>query len=142
MQTIGICLQFYTNNNCQLSLTAMLPGPSIPILSQVNFLYFFLILVSAIWKSDAVEHYTVVIFGSVKYIFPCFVYAMWQGYLGFLRRLSFLWTWQTFLVWQLVFSVIILDRRYSINQILGCLLVALGVIVAVARYGFDAYNFF
>ncbi|CAA7039830.1 unnamed protein product [Microthlaspi erraticum] len=39
---------------------------------------------------------------------------------------------QTFLVWQIFFSVIFLGRRYSINQILGCTLVALGVIVSVA----------
>ncbi|CAH2072946.1 unnamed protein product [Thlaspi arvense] len=39
---------------------------------------------------------------------------------------------QTFLVWQIFFSIIFLGRRYSINQILGCTLVALGVIVSVA----------
>ncbi|XVF36565.1 hypothetical protein REPUB_Repub19eG0068500 [Reevesia pubescens] len=38
---------------------------------------------------------------------------------------------QTFLVWQLVFSTILLGRRYSFNQIAGCLLVAVGVVVAV-----------
>ncbi|XP_077216768.1 CRT (chloroquine-resistance transporter)-like transporter 2 [Tasmannia lanceolata] len=38
---------------------------------------------------------------------------------------------QTFLVWQLIFSVLVLGRKYSINQILGCLLVAAGVVVAV-----------
>ncbi|KAK8642699.1 hypothetical protein V6N13_012036 [Hibiscus sabdariffa] len=38
---------------------------------------------------------------------------------------------QTFLVWQLVFSAVLLGRRYSFNQIGGCLLVAVGVIVAV-----------
>ncbi len=41
---------------------------------------------------------------------------------------------QTFLVWQLAFSIIILGRSYSFNQIAGCLLVATGVVVAVARY--------
>lgn len=41
---------------------------------------------------------------------------------------------QSFLVWQLVFSVLFLRRRYSSNQILGCLLVTAGVILAVARY--------
>lgn len=40
---------------------------------------------------------------------------------------------QTFLVWQLAFSTII-GRSYSFNQIAGCLLVATGVVVAVARY--------
>ncbi|KAL8030186.1 hypothetical protein ABFX02_14G271600 [Erythranthe guttata] len=39
--------------------------------------------------------------------------------------------YQTFLVWQLVFSSILLKRRYSLNQILGCFLVAAGVVVAV-----------
>ncbi|KAK9271246.1 hypothetical protein L1049_026836 [Liquidambar formosana] len=39
---------------------------------------------------------------------------------------------QTFLVWQLTFSTLILGRRYSLNQITGCLLVAVGVVVAVA----------
>ncbi|XP_010519808.1 PREDICTED: protein CLT1, chloroplastic [Tarenaya hassleriana] len=39
---------------------------------------------------------------------------------------------QTFLVWQILFSVIFLGRRYSINQLFGCALVALGVIVSVA----------
>ncbi|KAJ3703407.1 hypothetical protein LUZ61_007112 [Rhynchospora tenuis] len=39
---------------------------------------------------------------------------------------------QSFLVWQLVFSVLILGRKYSTNQILGCLLVTAGVIIAVA----------
>ncbi|KAE8684559.1 Cox19-like CHCH family protein [Hibiscus syriacus] len=38
---------------------------------------------------------------------------------------------QTFLVWQLVFSAVLLGRRYSFNQIGGCLLVAVGVIIAV-----------
>ncbi|KAM7257002.1 hypothetical protein ACFE04_012743 [Oxalis oulophora] len=38
---------------------------------------------------------------------------------------------QTFLVWQLAFSVLILGRRFSLNQILGCLLVGVGVAVAV-----------
>ncbi|KAK8354637.1 hypothetical protein E1A91_A05G232800v1 [Gossypium mustelinum] len=38
---------------------------------------------------------------------------------------------QTFLVWQLLFSAVLLGRRYSFNQIAGCLLVAVGVIVAV-----------
>ncbi|KAM7518489.1 hypothetical protein LguiB_017451 [Lonicera macranthoides] len=39
---------------------------------------------------------------------------------------------QTFLLWQLGFSTILLGRRYSWNRIAGCLLVAAGVITAVA----------
>ncbi|GLT79934.1 hypothetical protein SLA2020_514000 [Shorea laevis] len=39
---------------------------------------------------------------------------------------------QSFLVWQLGFSTLLLGRKYSFNQIAGCLLVALGVVVAVA----------
>ncbi|KAF8403651.1 hypothetical protein HHK36_011755 [Tetracentron sinense] len=39
---------------------------------------------------------------------------------------------QTFLVWQLLLSVIFLGRRYKFNQILGCFLVAVGVIITVA----------
>ncbi|KAJ3673987.1 hypothetical protein LUZ60_005979 [Juncus effusus] len=39
---------------------------------------------------------------------------------------------QSFLVWQLVFSALFLRRRYSRNQVLGCLLVTVGVILAVA----------
>lgn len=39
---------------------------------------------------------------------------------------------QTFLVWQLILSVLILGRRYAVNQIFGCLLVAVGVIMAIA----------
>ncbi|KAL5705317.1 Protein clt2 [Ranunculus cassubicifolius] len=38
---------------------------------------------------------------------------------------------QTFLVWQLLFSMFILGRKYTFNQIVGCLLVAAGVVVAV-----------
>ncbi|XP_021642412.2 protein CLT2, chloroplastic isoform X2 [Hevea brasiliensis] len=39
---------------------------------------------------------------------------------------------QTFLVWQLAFSALLLGRRYSFKQITGCMLVAFGVVVAVA----------
>ncbi|CAK9186571.1 unnamed protein product [Ilex paraguariensis] len=39
---------------------------------------------------------------------------------------------QTFLVWQLAFSTLLLGRMYSLNQIVGCSLVAVGVVVAVA----------
>ncbi|GMH05630.1 hypothetical protein Nepgr_007470 [Nepenthes gracilis] len=38
---------------------------------------------------------------------------------------------QTFLVWQVLLSVIFLGRRYSINQLVGCLLVSIGVIITV-----------
>ncbi|KAL2936386.1 Protein CLT3 chloroplastic [Bienertia sinuspersici] len=38
---------------------------------------------------------------------------------------------QTFLVWQLLLSVIFLGRRYNINQLVGCLLVSMGVIITV-----------
>ncbi|KAG5566340.1 hypothetical protein RHGRI_002067 [Rhododendron griersonianum] len=39
---------------------------------------------------------------------------------------------QSFIVWQLILSYIFLGRRYRFNQLLGCLLVAVGVIVTVA----------
>ncbi|KAG2671017.1 hypothetical protein I3760_14G113700 [Carya illinoinensis] len=38
----------------------------------------------------------------------------------------------TFLVWQILLSIIFLGRRYRANQLLGCFLVALGVIITVA----------
>ncbi|THU71014.1 hypothetical protein C4D60_Mb08t31070 [Musa balbisiana] len=39
---------------------------------------------------------------------------------------------QTFLVWQLILSVLILGRKYSFIQVFGCLLVTAGVVIAVA----------
>ncbi|KAJ8637526.1 hypothetical protein MRB53_011793 [Persea americana] len=39
---------------------------------------------------------------------------------------------QTFLVWQLIFSVWVLGREYSFSQTFGCILVAAGVVVAVS----------
>ncbi|KAK7353023.1 hypothetical protein VNO80_18455 [Phaseolus coccineus] len=39
---------------------------------------------------------------------------------------------QSFLVWQLMFSTLLLKRKFTINQLVGCLLVASGVVVAVA----------
>lgn len=39
---------------------------------------------------------------------------------------------QSFLVWQLILSVLILGRKYRANQIIGCFLVTAGVILAVA----------
>ncbi|XP_058221218.1 protein CLT2, chloroplastic isoform X2 [Rhododendron vialii] len=44
---------------------------------------------------------------------------------------------QTFLVWQLAFSTLLLGTKYSWSKIGGCLLVAAGVVVAVAS-GSDA----
>lgn len=38
---------------------------------------------------------------------------------------------QSFLVWQLILSVVVLGRKYRANQILGCLLVTTGVILSV-----------
>lgn len=39
---------------------------------------------------------------------------------------------QTFLVWQLVLSFLFLGKRYHANQVLGCTLVSLGVVITVA----------
>ncbi|CAN6338429.1 unnamed protein product [Urochloa humidicola] len=39
---------------------------------------------------------------------------------------------QSFLVWQLIFSALLLGRTYSVRQIIGCILVTSGVILAVA----------
>ncbi|CAN0905388.1 Protein CLT3, chloroplastic [Linum grandiflorum] len=39
---------------------------------------------------------------------------------------------QTFLVWQILMSFVFLGRRYKVNQLLGCFLVAAGVIITVA----------
>ncbi|KAJ0239690.1 Protein CLT2 [Hirschfeldia incana] len=39
---------------------------------------------------------------------------------------------QSFLVWQLLFAIFILGRRFLLKQIFGCLLVAVGVVVAVS----------
>ncbi|QCE01577.1 Chloroquine-resistance transporter-like [Vigna unguiculata] len=39
---------------------------------------------------------------------------------------------QTFLVWQILLSIIFLGRRYKVNQLLGCFLVSIGVVVTVA----------
>ncbi|KAG0489607.1 hypothetical protein HPP92_006470 [Vanilla planifolia] len=38
---------------------------------------------------------------------------------------------QTFLVWQLILSFIFLGRRYRANQVFGCVLVSIGVIITV-----------
>ncbi|GLJ12522.1 hypothetical protein SUGI_0192670 [Cryptomeria japonica] len=42
---------------------------------------------------------------------------------------------QTFLVWQLILSFIFLGRRYTLNQIFGCLLISFGVIITVSSGG-------
>ncbi|KAL8140173.1 hypothetical protein V2J09_006194 [Rumex salicifolius] len=39
---------------------------------------------------------------------------------------------QTFLIWQLLLSIVFLGKRYTVNQMLGCFLVAVGVIITVA----------
>ncbi|KAI3746476.1 hypothetical protein L6452_08910 [Arctium lappa] len=39
---------------------------------------------------------------------------------------------QSFLVWQIILSYLFLGRRYKFNQLLGCFLVAVGVIITVA----------
>lgn len=39
---------------------------------------------------------------------------------------------QSFLVWQLIFSALLLGRTYSARQVIGCFLVVSGVILAVA----------
>ncbi|KAJ4724457.1 Crt [Melia azedarach] len=39
---------------------------------------------------------------------------------------------QTFLVWQILLSTIFLGRRYRVNQLFGCFLVATGIILTVA----------
>ncbi|KAK4434254.1 protein CLT2, chloroplastic [Sesamum alatum] len=38
---------------------------------------------------------------------------------------------QTFLVWQLAFSILLLGRTYTLNRLVGCFLVAAGVVLAV-----------
>ncbi|KAL0432649.1 UNVERIFIED_CONTAM: protein CLT2, chloroplastic, partial [Sesamum latifolium] len=38
---------------------------------------------------------------------------------------------QTFLVWQLTFSILLLGRTYTLNRLVGCFLVAAGVVLAV-----------
>ncbi|CAA7044777.1 unnamed protein product [Microthlaspi erraticum] len=48
---------------------------------------------------------------------------------------------QTFLIWQIIFSIIFLGRRYRVNQIFGCILVAFGVIVSVASGSGAAHSF-
>ncbi|KAJ0020843.1 hypothetical protein Pint_30837 [Pistacia integerrima] len=47
---------------------------------------------------------------------------------------------QTFLVWQILLSIIFLGRRYRVNQLLGCSLVAIGVIITVAS-GSSGHSF-
>ncbi|KAK8595969.1 hypothetical protein V6N13_000637 [Hibiscus sabdariffa] len=47
---------------------------------------------------------------------------------------------QTFLVWQILLSSIFLGRRYRVNQLLGCFLVAVGVIITVASGSSTGYS--
>ncbi|KAK8598179.1 hypothetical protein V6N13_095567 [Hibiscus sabdariffa] len=47
---------------------------------------------------------------------------------------------QTFLVWQILLSSIFLGRRYRVNQLLGCFLVAVGVIITVASGSSSGYS--
>ncbi|RLM62290.1 protein CLT1, chloroplastic-like [Panicum miliaceum] len=51
---------------------------------------------------------------------------------NFLKPDSASFCGQTYLVWQLLLSAIFLKRRYRINQITGCFLVAVGVVITVA----------
>ncbi|KAF9596364.1 hypothetical protein IFM89_009712, partial [Coptis chinensis] len=53
------------------------------------------------------------------------------SYIGLASSSFCFLTSQTFLVWQLLLSTVILGRKYTFNQIVGCLLVAVGVVVAV-----------
>ncbi|CAN8300638.1 unnamed protein product [Cochlearia groenlandica] len=53
----------------------------------------------------------------------------------------FLLRFLTFLIWQILFSIIFLGRRYRVNQIFGCVLVAFGVIVSVASGSGAAHSF-
>ncbi|KAI4992070.1 hypothetical protein ZWY2020_041933 [Hordeum vulgare] len=46
---------------------------------------------------------------------------------------------QSFLVWQLIFSVLLLGKTYSLRQIIGCLLVTSGVVLAVASEANDGH---
>ncbi|XP_023533653.1 protein CLT1, chloroplastic [Cucurbita pepo subsp. pepo] len=46
---------------------------------------------------------------------------------------------QTFLVWQILLSIIFLGRRYKTNQLFGCFLVSIGVVITVAS-GSNAGN--
>ncbi|EOA16684.1 hypothetical protein CARUB_v10004876mg [Capsella rubella] len=48
---------------------------------------------------------------------------------------------QTFLVWQLLFALLILGKRFLLNQIAGCLFVAVGVVVAVSSGSGAAIGF-
>ncbi|XP_039022958.1 protein CLT1, chloroplastic-like isoform X2 [Hibiscus syriacus] len=47
---------------------------------------------------------------------------------------------QTSLVWQIFLSMIFLGRRYRVNQLLGCFLVAVGVVITVASGSSSGYS--
>ncbi|GJU64179.1 citrate synthase, mitochondrial [Tanacetum coccineum] len=51
---------------------------------------------------------------------------------GTLLPVNLLFLLQTFLLWQLGFSALLLGRRYSWNKIAKCLLVAAGLVTAIA----------
>ncbi|KAK6944507.1 Chloroquine-resistance transporter-like [Dillenia turbinata] len=71
------------------------------------------------------------LYGMIKFLSTC---SMLSGAsIPILSQLNFLlMLLQTFLVWQIILSIIFLGRRYRVNQLLGCFLVAIGVIVTVA----------
>ncbi|CAN1170410.1 Protein CLT3, chloroplastic [Linum perenne] len=58
---------------------------------------------------------------------PSFLLEYWR-LLELLRG----WQQETFLVWQILMSSVFLGRRYKVNQLLGCFLVVIGVIITVA----------
>ncbi|KAG2400001.1 Protein CLT2-like protein [Vigna angularis] len=88
-----------------MSAGALLPGPVIPILNQyvlMAWLHLWFVLWACPFIPTKKEENDNIAVKSV-----------------------------TFLVWQLMFSSLLLKRKYTINQLIGCLLVASGVIVAI-----------
>lgn len=45
-------------------------------------------------------------------------------------------------MWQILLSIVFLGRRYKVNQLLGCFLVTIGVVVTVARSVVNVINSF
>ena len=43
-----------------------------------------------------------------------------------------IWMLKTFLVWQLLLSMVFLKRQFSLGQIAGCIMVLVGVTVALS----------
>lgn len=72
-------------------------------------------------------------------IFSCLSYFILELICRHTNCKEIIYMLQTFLVWQLIFSVFILRRKYSWNQIFGCMLVTSGVILAVTRYVFWSF---